>query len=189
MSQVTAKSAVRPLGNGDENFYETVNGHRVEKPPMGFFEIGIGNLLLAHLLPFGQAKQLGRARMETLFLIDPARGLERRPDVAFVSFQRWARDRKMPRTNAWAVVPNLAVEVISPSNLAEEIAVKIQEYFRAGVQLVWVIYPVPGQVYVYESPTQVHILEKHDELEGGQVLPGFRLPVAALFEDELEEMP
>jgi Uma2 family endonuclease len=189
MSQVATKSSALLLGNGDEAFYEIVNGQRLEKPPMGFFEIGLASFLLEYLMPFVRTNQLGRARMETLFLLDPVRGLERRPDVAFISYQRWAKNRKMPRVNAWAVVPNLAVEIISPTNLAEEIAVKIQEYFRAGVQLVWVIYPIPGQVYVYESSTQVRILEKQHELDGGQVLPGFRLPVAALFEDELEEEP
>jgi Uma2 family endonuclease len=124
--------------------------------------------------------------METLFRLDAARGLERRPDVAFVSYQRWPRDRKMRRANAWEVVPDLAVEVISPTNLAEAVAVKIQEYFQVGVRLVWVIYPRLCQIDVYESATQSRILKKTDELIGGEVVPGFRLPVAALFEDELE---
>jgi Uma2 family endonuclease len=179
-------SQVVTIPPADENSYEVVNGQRVENAPMGFFEIGLAGFLLEHLMPFVRAQQLGRARMETLFLLDPILGLERRPDVAFVSYERWAKKRKMPRGNAWAVVPNLAVEIISPTNLAEAIAVKIQEYFKAGVQLVWVINPIPGQVYAYESPTQVRILEKHHELVGDPVLPGFRLSVAALFEDELE---
>lgn len=187
MSQTVSERPPSLSGDGDEVFYEVVSGHRVEKPQVGFYETRLASILLGYLLPFGTAKQLGRACMETLFLLDPARGLERRPDVAFISFARWAKSRKMPRRNAWPVVPNLAVEIISPTNLAEAIAVKIQEYFRAGVELVWVIYPMPGQVYAYESATQVRILEKQHELEGGVVLPGFRLPVAALFEDELEE--
>ena len=62
----------------------------------------------------------------------------------------------------------------------------MEEYFRAGVRLVWVIYPDLNQVYVYESPSKVRILHQSDELDGGTVLPGFRLKVAALFEDELE---
>ncbi len=187
MSQITTNPLADPMLNGEDTFYEVVNGQRVEKPLMGFFEIGLANFLLEYLMPFVRANQLGRCRMETLFLIDAVLGLERRPDVAFVSYQRWAKNRKMPRTNSWAVVPDLAVEIISPSNLAEGMAVKIQEYFRAGVELVWVLYPTLGQVYVYESPTQVRILKKEDELDGGQVLPGFRLPIAALFEDELED--
>jgi Uma2 family endonuclease len=173
--------------NGDDTLYEVVNGRRVEKPPMGSYECCIASLVHYYLQHFVRTNGLGRALAETMFGIDPSRGLERRPDVAFVSYQRWARDRKMSRGNAWAVVPELAIEVISPSNSAQEVAVKVREYFQAGVQLVWVIYPVLNQVYVYTSASQVRILERQDELDGGNVLPGFRLPVAALFEDELEE--
>lgn len=170
----------------DDTLYEVVNGQRVEKPPMGFYECGIASILCYYLEHFARANQLGRARVETLFRLLSTGGADRRPDVAFVSFQRWAKDRKMPRANAWDVVPDLAIEVISRNNLAEEVVVKVHEYYRAGVQLVWVVFPVPGQVHVYESPTRVRILGRPDELDGGSVLPGFRLPVATLFEDELE---
>ena len=125
--------------------------------------------------------KLGLVVTETLFVLDAQRNLKRRPDVAFVSYPRWREDR-VPRTEAWDVVPDLAVEVISPTNLAEEIDDKITDYFTAGVRLVWVLYPASGRVYVYQSPERVTGLERTDELEGGDVLPGFRLPVAALFE-------
>jgi Uma2 family endonuclease len=173
--------------DGDDTLYEVVNGRRVEKPPLGFYECGIASLLHYYLQHFAKTTGVGRARMETMFRIDPTRGLERRPDVAFVSYQRWPKNRKMGPGNAWEVIPELATEVISPTNSAAEVAIKINEYFRAGVQLVWVVYPILGQVYVYTAATQVHILERQDELDGGNALPGFRLPVAALFEDEFEE--
>jgi Uma2 family endonuclease len=82
----------------------------------------------------------GRAVSEMLF--DLGAGLsQRRPDVAYVSYDRWARHRRVPRTQAWAVVPELTVEVISPSNTFEEILGKVHEYFQAGVQRVWVVPP------------------------------------------------
>ena len=93
----------------------------------------------------------------------------------------------MPRTDAWEVVPNLAVEVVSASNSAEEILGKIREYFQVGVELVWVVYPTEEQIYVYESPTQLRILKKDQELAGGNVLPGFCLPIAVLFDEEAAE--
>jgi Uma2 family endonuclease len=83
--------------------------------------------------------------------------------------------------NPWDVVPDLAVEVISPSDLVYDLIQKIAEYFEAGVRLVWVVYPPQRLVYVYESLTRARILTVADELEGGAVLPGFRLPVANLF--------
>ena len=79
-------------------------------------------------------------------------------------------------------MPDLAVEIVSPTNLAEEIDRTITEYFQAGVRLVWVFYPDSGRVYVYQSPTHVGILERDDTLDGGEVLPGFRLPIAGLYE-------
>jgi Uma2 family endonuclease len=58
----------------------------------------------------------------------------------------------------------------------------LTDYFAGGVRLVWVLFPVSGRVYVYQSPERVTGLERSGELNGGDVLPGFRLPIAALFE-------
>jgi Uma2 family endonuclease len=101
--------------------------------------------------------------------------------VAFVSYPRWPEDH-VPRAEAWDVVPDLAVEVISPTNLAEEIDDKLTDYFAAGVRMVWVLFPGSGRLYVYRSPEQVAGLDRSDELDGGDVLPGFRLPITTLFE-------
>src|SRR5438874_7244321 len=141
----------------DDRLYEIVNGERVEKL-MAVYEIGIANDLGYHLEHHARTGQHGRVYVEAMFVIDAAKRLERRPDVAFVSYERWPKKRRLPRTNAAPVVPDLAVEVVSPTNLAMDVLVKIDEYFRAGVRLVWVIYPDLNQVYVYESPTSVRIL-------------------------------
>jgi Uma2 family endonuclease len=119
-----------------------------------------------------------------LFVIDPVRDLKRRPDVAYVSFDRWPCGRRIPRAPAWEVVPDLAVEVVSPTNTAEEVLAKVHEYFQADVRRVWVIYPSTDQIYDYDSPTSVRIVARAEELDGGDVLPDFRLPLATLFEDE-----
>jgi Uma2 family endonuclease len=73
------------------------------------------------------------------------------------------------------------VEVVSPSDLAEEIMERIDEYFAAGTKLVWIVYPTQRLLYIYESPRQVRILGEADELDGGLVLPDFRIPIASLF--------
>jgi Uma2 family endonuclease len=104
--------------------------------------------------------------------------------VAFVSKDRWPNGRALtPEQNAWDVVPNIAVETISPSDLNEEILDKIDEYFRAGVELVWTVHPKQKLIYVNESPTSVRILTDHDILDGGKVLPQFQLPLKELFID------
>jgi Uma2 family endonuclease len=103
--------------------------------------------------------------------------------VGFVSYERWPRSTPVPADEGWPVVPDLAVEVVSPSNSAFEIKRKIREYFAAGVRLVWVVYPDETHVECYDSPTSVRILDRSQTIDGGDVLPGFQLALTDLFED------
>ena len=66
-------------------------------------------------------------------------------------------------------------------NTADEIDEKIETYFGAGVELVWVVFPLRRRIRVYDSPTQARVLSEDDDLEGGNVLPGFRIPIRDLF--------
>jgi Uma2 family endonuclease len=171
-------------GSGDvlddrDSLYEIVNGERVEKV-MSTFENVLAGLLFNALCNHAAATGSGRATIEVLFDL-PNLQNDRRPDVAFVSYTRWAQNRRPPRVNAWPVVPELAAEVISPTDDADEVMEKVEEYFRAGVTLVWIIFPGQERVYVYTSPTDVRVLSRGDELPGDPVLPGFRLPLADLF--------
>jgi Uma2 family endonuclease len=165
----------------DVERYEVIDGIRVEREPMGAFETVLASWLCHLLNSFAGGKKLGLAVNETLFVLNASRNLQRRPDVAFVSYARWPA-AVVARESAWNVVPDLAVEIISPTNLAEEIDSKITDYFQSGVRLVWVFYPDTGRIYVYQSPTQVSILERTDTLDGGEVLPGLRLPIVQLYE-------
>ena len=167
----------------DDSFYEVLGGQIVELPPMGVYEAGIATILVLALGPVIKAQKLGRLAVQGLFWLDRAGKLKRRPDLAFVSAEKWPLSKRAPRTEAWDVIPDLAVEVISESNKADEIAVKLVDYFRAGVKQVWVIYSVTRQVYVYTSLTSVQILIEPAELEGGELIPGFRLSLTELFED------
>ena len=144
-----------PTRNRRAPLYEVVGGQIVEKPAMGAFESLVASLLWRWMAPYVDENQLGRVLSETLFLLDPALGLKRRPDLAFVSTQRWPLRRRVPRTEAWEVVPDLAVEVISQTNTADQVAEKIEEYFRSSVRQVWVVYPGTSKVYLYDTPTSV----------------------------------
>ncbi len=64
---------------------------------------------------------------------------------------------------------------------------KIKEYFEAGVERVWVIYPDFAEIYDYDSPTSVQIVTRDQTLDGGTLLPGFQLPLAELFEGESDQ--
>ncbi len=175
------------LAPSDDLLYEVVDGQVVELAPMGAYEIRIASVLLMYLETFARQHQLGRAVQEMLFDLTATVQRKRRPDVAFVSYDRWPQRRRVPRTEAWEVVPNLVVEVVSPTDRVDDIVDKVAEYFRAGVECVWVSLPSQEQVYVYDSPTQVRILSRADALHGEPVLPHFRLPLTALF-DEVEEV-
>ena len=178
------------LPQDDDILYEMVDGKLVELGPMGAHEIWLATVLVVHLANFVRQHQLGRVVQELLFDFTTMVQRKRRPDAAFVSYARWPRQRPVPHADAWEVVPNLVVEVISPSDKGNDILDKVAEYFRVGVECVWVIFVFQKLVYIYESPTQVRILTQADELYGEPMLPHFRLPLASLFEDiEAAEPP
>jgi Uma2 family endonuclease len=162
--------------------YEVVDGKLVEKPHMGVFETWIASELLGLVVGSINVRQYGRFVSETLFLLAPGGALKRRPDLAFVSYERWPRNRAVPKAEFWEVVPDLVVEVISPTNGASDVLIRIGDYFGAGVRAVWVVYPNEEIVYSYRSPTDVTILTRTGTLEAPAVLPGFQLALERLFE-------
>jgi Uma2 family endonuclease len=166
----------------DELLYEVVNGQRVELPPTSAYATWLASRLQNRLGPYAEDKGLGTPVTEMLFVLDAERDLRRRPDVAFVSTARWPLDRASPMTGDWDMVPDLAVEVLSPNDVFKDVLAKVREYFHYGVQVVWVIAPEEQQVYVYDSPTHVRILTVQEELTGGEVVPGFRMPLGQLFQ-------
>jgi Uma2 family endonuclease len=166
---------------GDEVPFEIVNDQRVELPPMGVPENYIAFELAAAIKEFVKPLELGRAITETLFRLRAQPNLQRRPDAAFVSFARWPKGRGIKRGNVWDVIPDLIVEVVSPTNLAEEMVTKTREYFEAGVRRAWVIYVNESLVYEYDSPRSIRVLGREDSLDGGEVIPGFRLALEELF--------
>ena len=170
------------LAAQDELLYEIVNGQRVELPPMSAYATWLASCLHGRLWPYAWDKGLGVSVTEMLFVLDAERDLRRRPDVAFVSPARWPLGRSLPMTGDWNVVPDLTVEVISPNDVFKDVLAKVREYFHHGVQVVWVIAPEEQQVYVYDSPTHVRILTGQDALTGGEVVPGFHMPLEQLFQ-------
>ena len=171
---------------GDDELYEVIDGQRVRTPPMATISVWTASRI-ARLLGNIADDKLGRVIVEALFRLPAPINRDRRPDVAFVSYSRWARTRQVPLTDPWDVVPNLATEVVSPNDNAGELETKIAEYFHAGVELVWVVHPTMRKIHVYSSPTQpISVLNPGDVLDGGTVVPGFSLPLAALFGEATE---
>jgi len=171
-----------PNGIGDEDkLYEIVNGEHVELPPMSILAVSINTLLGLYLGSFVVPRKLGRIISEGMFILDSNKKLQRRPDLAFVSTLTWPLDRPLPSVGDWQVVPELAVEVISPNDFFEDVLKKVMEYFAVGVKNVWVVSPGTTTLFVFHSPSKVSLLGRDDELDGGDVVPGFRLKLAELF--------
>jgi Uma2 family endonuclease len=180
MSAISSAPMTAPIDS--DSLYEVVGGQVVETEPRGARQVRIATFI-AHLIEaYARPPGLGCAVVEMLFVIDPSSGLRRRPDVAFVSFERWPRERPIPDDDAWDVIPDLAVEVVSRTNDFDEVLEKVSEYLAAGVELVWVVIPSRHQIYVYRSETDLRVLTRSEHLDGETVLPGFRCPVAEVFE-------
>jgi Uma2 family endonuclease len=104
----------------------------------------------------------------------------RAPDVSFTPWSAFA-GHEIPEDAYWSVAPALAIEVLSPDNRVAEIDRKIDEFFAAGTKLFWVIDPRAKTAKVYTSPNRFKDLDESDTLDGGKVLPDFKLPLARLF--------
>ena len=161
-----------------EKEYEIVAGQPEEKAMGGARHGGIGARLLARLCIYVEAHRLGGVYgPNTSFRVGAN---ERLPDVAFV-----AADRIPPEgepEGMWPFAPDLAVEILSPTDLHERVNGKIREYFAAGVRQVWLVSPQYKTVTIYLSPTQVRILMEEDELVSDEIVPGFRCRLHELFQ-------
>jgi Uma2 family endonuclease len=159
--------------------YELVDKTLVEKP-MGSPESHVATRLIGRLEVFLDTNDVG-------FLYGPDALIEimpklvRGPDVSFVSWNQRPQ-RTVPRKPISTLVPELAVEVLSSSNTRKEMQIKLKEYFLGGVKLVWIIDPEDGTAEVYTAPDAKTAIPADGALDGGDVLPGFRLPLAKLFE-------
>lgn len=163
----------------DDPLYEIVNGKHVPLPPVSALAGLMTSRILCRAGTFADANDLGHCVAEGLFQLEST--LHRRPDVAFVSYERWPKNRPLPASESWSVIPNLAIEIVSPADLMEPLLKKVAEYLNAGVQLVWVVFPKHQMVYVYQSLTHIRILTATDEWDGSTLLPGFKLALSALF--------
>lgn len=164
-----------------DSLYEIIDGVKVEMPPMSADSSAVVGDLASFLTAWGVANNVGKAYPEMLMKLPNLGTKNRRPDVVFIPFSKWARGVRPPQTNAWDILPDLCVEVVSPNDKADEVETKVEEYLAAGVPMLWVVYPRQERVYVYDSPTQIRRFRKADTLDGGVVLPGFQLPLTELF--------
>lgn len=167
----------------DEPLTEIVEGEEVPKQVMGVYEGLVASSLCGELFSYLKQAALGRVVSEVMFRVLPDKRTMRRPDVAFVSYGRWGRDLKVTSANGWDVIPDLVVEVVSPTDLAAEVMEKVQEYLDAGVVRVWVIYPNLRKIHSFDVTGESRIIGPNGSLGDDDLLPGFQLALADLFRD------
>jgi Uma2 family endonuclease len=192
MASVAPPLETALIGNGlfiPEGLYEVVGDRIVEKPPMGVLGATLASLLLELMGPYARSMQLGQVFSEVLFDLRPLVDGSRRPDLAFLSAAKWPLNRRGPEAESWPIIPDLAIEIVSPTNYAAKLLDKVREYEQAGVGLVWVIYPSAREVHVFDAanPSVVRRLQGGDRLKGEPVLAGFELDLAMLFGDSETE--
>jgi len=166
------------LNDHEDRLCELVDGILVEKT-VGVEESWMAGILITLINNHVQPRNLGfPTGADGMFCL--SQGLVRIPDVAFVSWNR-IPNGQFPEKPIPDLVPDLAVEVISPSNTRKEMEEKLEEYFEKGVRLVWFVRPRARVVDVYTSADQFARLTASATLDGGDVLPGFSIVVGDLF--------
>jgi Uma2 family endonuclease len=159
---------------------ELIDGVLVRKP-MGAEESRIAMFIGAMITTYSHKRKLGVVLGEAGFL-EMMPGQVRAPDVSFISKKRLPGG-KLPKKAFPAVAPDLAIEVLSESNTPKEMARKREECFARGTQLVWEVDPRTKTVEVFTSPTESKVLGIGRTLDGGDVLPGFKLKISKIFSE------
>lgn len=165
----------------DDGFkYELVRGELRKMAPAGFTHGTVSGNILASLHPFVRSKGLGKVTAaETGFLLARDPDHVRAPDVAFVRRERVEEVGTVD--GYWPGPPDLAVEVISPNDRYTEVYEKVDEWLEAGAGMVVVVNPRNRTASVRIAGMNPVILKEGDTLEGGEVVPGWRMPVADIF--------
>lgn len=178
LGTATEADVIRERESPERRLCELVDGILVEKA-MGAKEsilaMEIGRLLGNHVRGNRLGVVLGPDGMLSLFP-----GLVRIPDVSFIPWSQ-IPGRRWPDDPIPAIPPDLAVEVLSPSNTSKEMRLKIREYFQAGTRLVWVVDPKKLTARIYTAPESSRAVGKSGSLDGGEVLPGFQVSLPDLF--------
>jgi Uma2 family endonuclease len=157
---------------------ELIDGVLVEKT-MGIEESAYALWLGYYLISFLRTHNLGKAYgADGAMRLFP--GMIRIPDVSFISRERLSKSNKAPIPT---LAPNLAVEILSKSNTKREMRKKLHDYFSAGVQIVWYVDIKKRSVQVYTAIDRSTVLGEDDFLDGGNVLPGFRLSIREWFDE------
>jgi Uma2 family endonuclease len=162
--------------------YELIAGELRKTGPAGWKHGTVAGKLHTRLGQHVEQQQLGRVLgADPGFLIARDPDTVRAPDIAFIHKDRLPAEE--PSEAFWPGAPDLAVEVVSPSDTLGDVDDKVKTWLDAGAAAVWVVNPKWRSVTVYHSAADIKTLTESDDLDGGDVVPGFRCPVRDIFGD------
>jgi Uma2 family endonuclease len=166
----------------DDGFrYELVRGEIRKMAPASFDHGRYAAKVAGTIIPHVEANKLGVVCIaDTGFLISSNPDTVRAPDVAFISQARLDQIGKVKVF--FPGPPDLAVEVISPGDTYSEVQEKVFDWLEAGTLMVIVVDPRKWAVTVYRSLTEITVLTENEILNGGDVVPGWSMPVRKTFE-------
>lgn len=164
------------LPRGTEQ-HEMSAGHLITMPlPKSLHSLVVGEVIQALQKALGRSSSL-YVLAETGYVLSREPLTVRGPDASVISKERIGFTNP---DDYFEGAPELAIEVVSPSDSAEDLQLKIDQYLQAGAKQVWVLYPKTKHIHVFRSGT-IEILDETRTLEGGDLLPGFSVKVADLF--------
>lgn len=183
MSAVAEKTEVTPdelLAMPDETDYELVDSQLVERN-VSVLSSWVGGRIYRYLADFAETWNLGMVwpNDNGYQCFPDAPRKVRRADASFIKHARLPRDWQSLGYSR--TPPDLAVEVVSPNDPAIDVEAKLVEYLKAGVSLIWVVYPEIRTVRVHRADFSAAYLTETDNLSGEDVLPGFVCRVGAIF--------
>ena len=170
------KMTLEEFLESDLEGYEYVKGEVIPMPPASWEHGLISARVFLRLGTYVEENRLGA-------VVTPDTGFQvgerfLKPDVAFLSTAHLPDDT----SKASPVPPDLAVEVVSPSDVFRRVIEKAFAYLEAGTQMVWIVEPTSQTVRVYRSRTDIKVLTYEDTLTGEDVVEGFSCQVSQLFE-------
>lgn len=165
----------------DDGFrYELIMGELVKMPHPGQYHAEIGSIVDGSLGPHVRGARIGKVYTEYGYILSFGPDTVRAPDLSFISRERL--DATGETQGYWRGAPDLAIEIISPTDRYGDVADKVQDWLDAGALMVVVINPRNRTVEVHRSNGDVEILTEGDTLDGAGVVPGWKIAVSEIFD-------
>ena len=160
--------------------FDLIDGELIQMSPAGGYQGEIASQVVRALLNHSDARQPGK-----VYTAEASFVLARNPDVVLAPDAAFVRAERLPpweeRAGFLQLAPDVAVEIVSPSDRMTQVRRKIAKYLEHGMPLVFMVEPRRRTVTAFRPGREPRVYREDDVLDGDDVLPGFRLPVADLF--------